>query len=181
MGFNLGFKGLTPPTEEQHLIYRTMIPVLWVDSAHSVTGIKAAFNSDNSLSATVSSTECYDILLRIYRMYYMTFLKVCPTWIKISNTLHVAWTGHCRTQCTLCKSLKTKLDSYSTTNKMHLLSQIIYSCKTLCMFWTGFPSIIRSSKLHIQQQYMSNSCCYLLLLGMRWNAVYAVLSSWWWT
>jgi len=46
---------------------------------------------------------------------------------------------------------------------MHLLSQIIYSCKTLYMFRTVFPSIIRSSKLHIQQRYMSNNCCYLLL------------------
>ena len=50
--------------------------------------------------------------------------------------------------------------SCSTTNKMHLLSQIIYSCKTLYMFRTVFPSIIRSSKLRIQQRYMSNSCCY---------------------
>ena len=60
--------------------------------------------------------------------------------------------------------------SYSTTNKMHLLSQIIYSCKTLYMFRTVFPSVIRSSKLCIQQRYMSNSCCYLLLLGIRWNS-----------
>ena len=59
--------------------------------------------------------------------------------------------------------------SYSTTNNMHLLSQMIYSCKTLYMFRTVFPSIIRSSKLSIQQRYMSNSCCYLLLSGMRWN------------
>jgi len=35
---------------------------------------------------------------------------------------------------------------------MHLLSQIIYSCKTLYMFRTVFPSIIRSAKLRIQQQ-----------------------------
>ena len=49
---------------------------------------------------------------------------------------------------------------YSTANKMHLLSQIIYSCKTLCMLRTVFPSIIRSLKLRIQQWYMSNSCCY---------------------
>jgi len=34
---------------------------------------------------------------------------------------------------------------------MHLLSQIIYSCKTLYMFQTVFPSIIRSSRLRIQQ------------------------------
>jgi len=49
--------------------------------------------------------------------------------------------------------------SYSTTNKMHLLSHIICSCKTLYMFRTVFPSIIRRSKLRIQQRYMSNSCC----------------------
>ena len=35
---------------------------------------------------------------------------------------------------------------------MHLLSQIIYSFKTLYMFRTVVSSIIRSSKLHIQQQ-----------------------------
>jgi len=32
------------------------------------------------------------------------------------------------------------------------VSQIIYSCKTLYMFRTVFPSIIRSSRLRIQQQ-----------------------------
>ena len=31
-------------------------------------------------------------------------------------------------------------------------SQFIYFCKTLYMFQTGFPSIIRSSKLYIQRQ-----------------------------
>jgi hypothetical protein len=87
----------------------------------------------------------------------------------------------------------------STTKKMHLLSQIIYSFKKLYMFQMVFPSIIRSSKLRIQQRYTSKSCCYLLLLGIRWIcsstsspiaagssscltytvAVYAVLSSWW--
>ena len=36
---------------------------------------------------------------------------------------------------------------------MHLLSQIIYSCIMLYMFRTVFPSIIRGSKLRIQQQY----------------------------
>jgi len=61
------------------------------------------------------------------------------------------------------------IDSYSTTNKMHLLSQIFYSCKTLYMVRTVFPSITRSSKLRIEKWYMSNSCCYLLLSGMRWN------------
>jgi len=32
------------------------------------------------------------------------------------------------------------------------VSQFIYFCKTLYVFQTGFPSIIRSSKLHIQRQ-----------------------------
>ena len=32
------------------------------------------------------------------------------------------------------------------------VSQFIYFCKTLYMIQTGFPSIIRSSKLHIQRQ-----------------------------
>ena len=41
--------------------------------------------------------------------------------------------------------------SYSTTSKMHLLSQIIFSCKTLYMFRMVFPPIIRSTKLPIQQ------------------------------
>jgi hypothetical protein len=44
--------------------------------------------------------------------------------------------------------------SYSTTNKINLLSKIMYSCKTLYMFRTVFPSIIRSSKLRIQQRYV---------------------------
>jgi hypothetical protein len=50
------------------------------------------------------------------------------------------------------KFLKTlwRKYSYSTTNKWHLLSQIIYSCKTLYMFPTFLSSIIRSSKLRIQ-------------------------------
>jgi hypothetical protein len=73
--------------------------------------------------------------------------------------------------------------SYSTTNKMQLLSQIIYYCKTLYMFRTVFPSVIRSTKLRIQQWYMStyaiaagSSSCLTYTV-----AVYAVLSSWWLT
>ena len=32
------------------------------------------------------------------------------------------------------------------------VSHFTYFCKTLYMFQTGFPSIIRSSKLHMQRQ-----------------------------
>jgi len=62
---------------------------------------------------------------------------------------------------------------------MQLLSQIIYSCKTLHMFRTVFPSIIRRSKLRIQQRYMSNSCCYLLLSGMKWNSISSPIAAVW--
>jgi len=41
--------------------------------------------------------------------------------------------------------------SQITTNKMRV-SQLIYFSKTLYMFLTVFPSIIRISKLHIQLQ-----------------------------
>jgi len=65
-----------------------------------------------------------------------------------------------------------------------LLSQIIYSFKTLYMFRKVFSSIIRSSKLCMQQQVYvkqlllpaaSSSCLTYTV------AVYTVLSSWWWT
>jgi len=38
------------------------------------------------------------------------------------------------------------------TNKMHLFLKLFILVKTLYMFRTVFPSIIRSSKLHIQPQ-----------------------------
>jgi len=52
------------------------------------------------------------------------------------------------------------------------VSQFISFCKALYMFQTGFPSIIRGSKLHIQSQ---------VLVWQIPDAVCAVLSSWWWT
>ena len=45
-----------------------------------------------------------------------------------------------------------------------IFSQFVYSYKTLYMFQTGFPSIIGSSKLHIQRQaFVRPATCYLLL------------------
>jgi len=52
------------------------------------------------------------------------------------------------------------------------VSQFIYFCTTLYMYQTGFPSIIRSSKLHTHRQ---------VLVWQIPDAVCAVLSSWWWT
>jgi len=41
--------------------------------------------------------------------------------------------------------------SYGTSNKMHLFLKLFILAKHYT-FWTVFPSTIRSSKLHIQQQ-----------------------------
>ena len=49
------------------------------------------------------------------------------------------------------------------------VSQFIYFCKTLCVFQTVYPSITRSSKLHVQRQ--------VLVLQIP-DPVRAVLSSW---
>jgi hypothetical protein len=81
--------------------------------------------------------------------------------------------------CAFTERLQPKDDilywySCSTTNKMYLLSQISYSCKTFYMFRTVFPSIIRSSKLRIQQRYVAAGCSICLTHTV---AVYAVLSS----
>jgi hypothetical protein len=67
------------------------------------------------------------------------------------------------------------------------VSEIIYSCKKLYMFRTVFPSIIRSSKLHIQQQACVNQLLLLAASGRQQQmfdmlvTVCAVLSSWRWT
>jgi hypothetical protein len=50
--------------------------------------------------------------------------------------------------------------TYSTTNKMHLLSQIIYSCKTLYMFWSFRPSSGAQNCLY-SNGICQNSCCHL--------------------
>jgi hypothetical protein len=47
----------------------------------------------------------------------------------------------------------------------------IYFYKVLYMFQTVPPPIIRSTKLYIQRQVMSNQYCCLLLSWMRWNGV----------
>ena len=48
------------------------------------------------------------------------------------------------------------------------VSQFIYFCKTLYMFQTGFLSIIKSSKLHIQRQVPYLSDQYLALYVQFW-------------
>jgi len=54
------------------------------------------------------------------------------------------------------------------------VSQFIYFCKALYMFRTVFPSIIRSSKLHIERQVYVRP---ILLPAGSWLG----WKSWWWT
>ena len=71
-----------------------------------------------------------------------------------NDILHLIFIGPCMV-----------IYSYSTTNRMYLLSGIIYSCKTLYMFRTVLPSI--SSPI------AAGSSSFLTYIV----AVYAVLSS----
>ena len=77
---------------------------------------------------------------------------------------------------------------YSKTNQMHQCIKLFCFGMTPCMFRTVFPSIIRSSRLYIQQQaYVKQillSVCERVWDGHFWHmpvAVCTVLNSWWWT
>ena len=50
-------------------------------------------------------------------------------------------------------------------------SRSVYFYKSFYMFQAVPPPIIRSTKLYIQHQVLSNQYCCLLLLWMRWNVV----------
>jgi len=103
---------------------------------------------------------------------YLTFIGPCIVIYSysITNKTHLSLTLFFVKRST-CFGLSFRPSSgahnyvYSkyTSNSCCYLLLIIYSCKTLYMFRTVFPSTIRCSKLRIQQRYMSNSCCYLLL------------------
>jgi len=59
--------------------------------------------------------------------------------------------------------------SYSTTNKMQLFlkSFILVKCSTC--FGRSFRPSSGAQNWVYSNQYMSNSCCYLLRSGTRWN------------
>jgi len=66
---------------------------------------------------------------------------------KITNTVQ-SQTSH----STLCTISRVFTSVHRVQPTRCDVSQFIYFCKTLYMFQTVFPSIIRSSKLHIQRQ-----------------------------
>jgi len=97
--------------------------------------------------------------------------------------------------CPCITSISLKYNQQDAT-----FSRSIYFYKLFYMFQAVTPSIIRSTKLYIQRQVLSNQYCCLLLSWMRWNessisstiaavnnigltipdAVCTVLCSWWW-
>jgi hypothetical protein len=127
----------------------------------SITGVTLRQKGLGSAALTyLTMTTCVRFLpghhhaIHLHSKYSVG--NISEYWLSVSTTESLIFIGPC-----------IVIYSYSTTNKKHLLSQIIYSCKTLYIFRTVFLSIIRSSKLRLQQRFMSNSCCYLLLSGMK--------------
>ena len=88
---------------------------------------------------------------------------------------------------TFCMRKTSNTDFYSKTNQTHQCLKFIlfHFGVTLNMFRTVFPSIIRSSRLYIQQP--NRYCCLLVSKQSEvslWHmpiAVCTVFNSWWWT
>ena len=68
--------------------------------------------------------------------------------------------------CLFIASIYLKYNQQDATS-----SQSIYFYKLLYMFQAVPPPIIRSTKLYLQRQVLSNQYCCLLLSWMRWNCV----------
>jgi hypothetical protein len=67
----------------------------------------------------------------------------------------------------ICLCIASIALKYNQQNAM--FSRSIYFYKLLYMFQAVPPPIIRSTKLYIQRQVLSNQYCCLLSLWMRWN------------
>jgi len=66
-----------------------------------------------------------------------------------SNKTHYCYHWMGSTKCDIGDTLKS---THRVQQKRCNVSQFIYFCKTFYTFQTVFPSIIRSSKMHIQRQ-----------------------------
>jgi hypothetical protein len=83
--------------------------------------------------------------------------------VSVTTNFNCIW-GRCNYIAEFYVLLTVHLGSVLVNNQLD--AQLFFSyifIPFLYMFRTVFPSIIRSSKLRIQQRYTSNSCCYLLL------------------
>ena len=61
--------------------------------------------------------------------------------------------------------------SYSTTNKMHLFLKLFILVKSPTCFERSFRPSPGAQNCTYGNRHMSNNCCYLLLVGMKWNSI----------
>ena len=73
-----------------------------------------------------------------------------------------------------CNFRKIKSISLKYTQQDATFSRYVYFYKLPYMFQAVFPPIIRSTKLYIQRQVLSNQYCFLLLSWMRSSISYTV-------
>ena len=102
-------------------------------------------------SLIVHCSKRTKILLELARTWLDSTRSVCTT-----VTLETNWTGldWTRLDSVVGYASLEPLNYYSITNMMHLLFQIIYSCKTLYMLRTVFPSS------GVQNCVYSNGICH---------------------
>jgi len=130
-------------------------------------------NITNMLTVEHNSVSGTSNICRLNKSCYL-----CTLWQLISGTdkklggIFCAWIDGFMNYRRLKFHLRQCLNIRSVQPTRFKVSQFIYFCKTLYMFQAVFPSIIRSSKLHIQRQ---------VLVWQIPDAVCAVLSFWWWT
>jgi len=60
--------------------------------------------------------------------------------------------------------------SYSTTNKTHLFLKLFILVKRSSCFGRSFRPSSGAQNCTYSNRHMSNTCCYLLLAGTRWNS-----------
>jgi hypothetical protein len=78
---------------------------------------------------------------------------------------------------TLSVNIEIKHNSTKYNQEDATFSRTVYFYKLLLMFQALPPPIIRSTKLYIQRQVLSNQYFCLLLSWMRWNSMSSISST----
>jgi len=154
----------------KHVVRRTVSETSEARICFSaVTPSSGGANMSNALpgvgvTAQETCWSCFNVNFNVNFKNLFKTIHLCISWwikkilicsITVQSESRADMYHVCRVQPTKCN-----------------ISRFIYFCKTPYMFQTVFPSIIMSSKLHIQ--------CRVLVWQIP-DAVRAVLSSWWWT
>jgi len=88
----------------------------------------------------------------IYMSYCTTQYHTTMKSLQMTNRFYEYNMCHALPTPTTVKETTVKMYFYSKTNQMNNISNLSYFGTTLYMFWTVFPSIIRSLRLYIQHQ-----------------------------